>query len=268
MIQALARRDCGPCCSATRLGAGVLGQTKAGRVVVIGAGFSGLAAAFELGAGRIRRDRRRGAQPRRRTCHHLQRLPARQNRRRRRRAGRPQPSALGSIRRAVQAEARRGDRRRLRGADRPRRQTADSRRIGNALGRARSRRSPASMPTARPSRTRSNPGVPPNAEALDKRSMGSFIDGLDASPLCKLGLHTMVMADNGVITAVAELPRESGDGSRRRRRQELLGRQRSTSLRRRQPAARDAARRRRRHRRRCCTRTPVRAVAITDRGGA
>jgi monoamine oxidase len=52
-------------------------------------------------------------------------------------------------------------------------------------------------------KTVGNPNEPwrtPNAAALDARSMASFIDGLDASPLCKLGLHTMMMADNGVIT--------------------------------------------------------------------
>jgi monoamine oxidase len=49
-----------------------------------------------------------------------------------------------------------------------------------------------------------NPSEPwrtANAEALDKRSMASFIDGLDCSPTCKVALHTMMMADNGVITA-------------------------------------------------------------------
>ena len=49
-----------------------------------------------------------------------------------------------------------------------------------------------------------NPSEPwrvANAEALDKRSMGAFIEGLSVSPLCKLGLHTMMTADNGVITA-------------------------------------------------------------------
>jgi monoamine oxidase len=47
----------------------------------------------------------------------------------------------------------------------------------------------------------SEPWTTPNAEALDARSMGAFIDGLNTSPLCKLGLHTMMTADNGVITA-------------------------------------------------------------------
>ena len=53
-------------------------------------------------------------------------------------------------------------------------------------------------------KTVANPLEPwrtPNAEALDARSMGAFIDSLDVSPLCKLGLHTTVMADNGVPTA-------------------------------------------------------------------
>jgi monoamine oxidase len=39
-----------------------------------------------------------------------------------------------------------------------------------------------------------------NAAALDKRTLGSWIDALDASPLCKTGLHTMMMADNGMVT--------------------------------------------------------------------
>ena len=49
-----------------------------------------------------------------------------------------------------------------------------------------------------------NPSEPwraANAEALDRRSLASWIDSVEASPLCKLGLHTMMMADNGVITA-------------------------------------------------------------------
>src|SRR5262245_15983353 len=37
-----------------------------------------------------------------------------------------------------------------------------------------------------------------NAEALDKRTLASWIDGLSASALCKTGLHSMMMADNGM----------------------------------------------------------------------
>jgi len=38
------------------------------------------------------------------------------------------------------------------------------------------------------------------AEALDKRTLGDWINRLNASPLCKTALHTMMMADNGVVT--------------------------------------------------------------------
>lgn len=40
----------------------------------------------------------------------------------------------------------------------------------------------------------------PNAEALDKRTLASWINALEASPLCKTGLHTLMMADNGMVT--------------------------------------------------------------------
>jgi monoamine oxidase len=44
------------------------------------------------------------------------------------------------------------------------------------------------------------PWKAPNAEALDKRTLASWINALDASALCKSGLHTMMMADNGMLT--------------------------------------------------------------------
>jgi monoamine oxidase len=44
------------------------------------------------------------------------------------------------------------------------------------------------------------PWKAPSAEALDKRTLASWINGLSASPLCKSGLHAMMMADNGVVT--------------------------------------------------------------------
>jgi monoamine oxidase len=46
-----------------------------------------------------------------------------------------------------------------------------------------------------------NPAEPwraPNAEALDKRTFGAWIDGLSVSPLCKAGLDALMTADNGV----------------------------------------------------------------------
>lgn len=41
----------------------------------------------------------------------------------------------------------------------------------------------------------------PDAEALDRRSFGEWIAGLDASPLCKLALDVQMTSDNGVRSA-------------------------------------------------------------------
>ena len=44
------------------------------------------------------------------------------------------------------------------------------------------------------------PWTAPNAAALDRRTLAHWISGLDVSPLCKEGIRTMMTADNGVIT--------------------------------------------------------------------
>ena len=44
------------------------------------------------------------------------------------------------------------------------------------------------------------PWIAPDAEALDKRTLASWINALDASPLCKTGLHSLMAADNGMVT--------------------------------------------------------------------
>lgn len=44
------------------------------------------------------------------------------------------------------------------------------------------------------------PWTAANAEALDKRTLGSWIEGLSVSPLCKAGIDAMMTADNGVVT--------------------------------------------------------------------
>jgi monoamine oxidase len=44
------------------------------------------------------------------------------------------------------------------------------------------------------------PWKTPDAAALDRRTLASWIDSREASPLCKAGLHAMMTADNGVIT--------------------------------------------------------------------
>jgi monoamine oxidase len=43
------------------------------------------------------------------------------------------------------------------------------------------------------------PWTSPNAEALDKRTLAAWIEGLPATPLGKEAMHTMMMADNGVV---------------------------------------------------------------------
>jgi monoamine oxidase len=45
-----------------------------------------------------------------------------------------------------------------------------------------------------------SPWTAANADALDKRTLASWINGLGASALCKAGLHTMMAADNGMVT--------------------------------------------------------------------
>jgi monoamine oxidase len=40
----------------------------------------------------------------------------------------------------------------------------------------------------------------PGAEALDRRTLASWIDGVDASPRCKTFLRAMMTADNGMLT--------------------------------------------------------------------
>ncbi|CAN5358094.1 FAD-dependent oxidoreductase [soil metagenome] len=44
------------------------------------------------------------------------------------------------------------------------------------------------------------PWTSPNADPLDRRTLASWIENLEASPLCKSALRTMMMADNGVVT--------------------------------------------------------------------
>ena len=44
------------------------------------------------------------------------------------------------------------------------------------------------------------PWTAANAAELDKRTLGSWIEGLSVSPLCKAGIDAMMTADNGVVT--------------------------------------------------------------------
>jgi len=45
------------------------------------------------------------------------------------------------------------------------------------------------------------PWMSPGAEALDRRTLASWIDGLDVSADCKTGMHALMTADAGVSTA-------------------------------------------------------------------
>jgi len=45
------------------------------------------------------------------------------------------------------------------------------------------------------------PWTAPNAAAWDRRSLAEWIRGIDASPLCKMGIDAQMVADNGVTSA-------------------------------------------------------------------
>jgi monoamine oxidase len=44
------------------------------------------------------------------------------------------------------------------------------------------------------------PWTAPNAAELDRRTLGAWIDSLGVSDACKAGIHTLMTADNGVVT--------------------------------------------------------------------
>ena len=108
------------------------------------------------------------------------------------------------------------------------------------------------------------PWTAADAAALDRRTLASWIGGLDASPLCKAGLRAMMTADNGVITEwqsyLGNLAMVKGGGLEKYWTDSEVYRckggnqQLATKL----VAAIGAAR--------VLTRTPVSSVAVTDRG--
>ncbi|MGH9373501.1 MAG: flavin monoamine oxidase family protein [Vicinamibacterales bacterium] len=103
------------------------------------------------------------------------------------------------------------------------------------------------------------------ADALDKRTLADWIDKLSASPLCKSALRTMMMADNGVVTEwqsyLANLAMVKGGGLEKYWDESEVYRCNggNQQLARKFVAEIGAAR--------VMTRMPVRAVAITDEGG-
>lgn len=108
------------------------------------------------------------------------------------------------------------------------------------------------------------PWTASNAEALDRRTLGSWIDALDASPACKAGLHTMMTADNGVLTSwqsyLANLAMVKGGGLEKYWEESEVYRCKggNQQLARRLVTAIGPAR--------VLLRTPVRALAVSDRG--
>jgi monoamine oxidase len=109
------------------------------------------------------------------------------------------------------------------------------------------------------------PWTAANAQALDKRTLADWIEKLDASPLCKSALKTMMTADNGVVTEwqsyLGNLAMVKGGGLEKYWDESEVYRCRggNQQLARRLVDAIGAAR--------VITRMPVRAVATSDQGG-
>ena len=103
-----------------------------------------------------------------------------------------------------------------------------------------------------------------NAEALDKRTLASWIDALNASPICRTALQTIMTADNGMVTEwqsyLGNLAMVKGGGLEKYWTESEVYRckggnqQLATKL----AAAIGAPR--------ILLRTPVRAVVVTDKG--
>jgi monoamine oxidase len=103
-----------------------------------------------------------------------------------------------------------------------------------------------------------------NAEALDKRTLADWINTQNTTPLCKSALHTMMMADNGVVTEwqsyLGNLAMVKGGGLEKYWTESEVYRSRggNQQLATKLVNAIGAPR--------VITRMPVRAIAVTDRG--
>ncbi len=109
------------------------------------------------------------------------------------------------------------------------------------------------------------PWTAAGAEALDRRTLADWIDKADASPLCKRALRTIMTADNGVVTEwqsyLANLAMVKGGGLERYWEETEVYRCKggNQQLAHQFVKAIGGAR--------VLVRTPVRAVALTERGG-
>jgi monoamine oxidase len=103
-----------------------------------------------------------------------------------------------------------------------------------------------------------------NAEALDRRTLGAWIDGLNASPICREALQALMTADNGVVTEwqsyLGNLAMVKGGGLEKYWTESEVYRCKggNQQLARRLVTAVGAER--------VLMRTPVRAIAVSDRG--
>ena len=108
------------------------------------------------------------------------------------------------------------------------------------------------------------PWTATNAAELDRRTLAAWIDALAVSPLCKSGLRTMMTADNGVVTEwqsyLANLAMVKGGGLEQYWTESEVYRCRggNQQLAAKLVAAIGSAR--------VLTRTPVRSVTLADRG--
>ncbi|CAN5702261.1 FAD-dependent oxidoreductase [soil metagenome] len=109
------------------------------------------------------------------------------------------------------------------------------------------------------------PWTAAGAEALDRRTLADWIDKTDASPVCKRALRTMMTADNGVVTEwqsyLGNLAMVKGGGLERYWEETEVYRCKggNQQLAHQFVKAIGGAR--------VLVRTPVRAVALTERGG-
>ena len=211
-------------------------------------------------AGRLRRHRRRGAQPRRRPRDQLLRSRPGQERRGRRRADRVEPSDLG--RRTRSSSSSSSSTSTEEDAEAPivlERQAADGGASRKQLWEEMEKAFNTHRRRRREGRRPIEPWTAANAEALDKRTLGRRgSTGSSASPLCKTGAARDDDGRQRRRHRVAELSRQPGDGEGRRPREVLdriarsiAARAATSSWRRKLVAGdrRDAA---------CMTRTPVR----------
>ena len=185
-------------CSSATFGRGRR-RRPAGRVVVVGAGFSGLAAAYELSqAGYdvtvVEARNRVGG----RVISFSDLVPGKNVEGGGELVGSNHPR-LDRLRRAVRARVPR--RRAKRTSSSPiildgKRLTAEE---AEALWEEMDEAFNSSTRTPRRS-TRTSRGRAANADALDRRTLASWIERLDASPLCKAVSDAMMTADNGVVT--------------------------------------------------------------------